>query len=221
MTDRTIIERLERLERAARLGVTPLAATDADGNPSPVAAGELIEASWGNAVVDHVVKRFADETALATWAAPNGALAVTTDTGTIWQRFGGAWTRNVAGMIGYVQAPSTDQSISAASLTIVNGLESSLNITNGRRYRVDTHFSFQVSASETVTCYIYEATTTSYLARGDFYRAGAGGTVSALTSRTFVAPWGGARHFLTFVVCPVAGIVANTLSPGWLTIEEI
>ena len=46
-----VIERLERLER--QFGPTPgtQAATNPDGTPAAVAAGELIEAAWGNAVV--------------------------------------------------------------------------------------------------------------------------------------------------------------------------
>lgn len=49
---RALVARLDQMlsEPAA------LAATDANGNPGTVAAGELIESAWGNAVVTHVVR---------------------------------------------------------------------------------------------------------------------------------------------------------------------
>lgn len=80
MTDDQVA-RLERLlDRIERLGVSvePLAATDTDGNPGAVAAGELIESAWGNAVADHVVKRYALGSRLPA-TKPLGALAVNTE----------------------------------------------------------------------------------------------------------------------------------------------
>lgn len=44
--------------RAAQ--AAPFAATDPSGNPGAVAAGELIESTWGNAVAITVVKRYPD-----------------------------------------------------------------------------------------------------------------------------------------------------------------
>ena len=56
-----------------------------------VAAGTLIQSAWGNEIRNRTVQTFATQAELATWAAPNGAVAVTVDTGTQWQRIAGAW----------------------------------------------------------------------------------------------------------------------------------
>lgn len=64
MTDLAVVDRLARLEDlvgrleavAGLVEVTP-AAVNPDGTPGPVAAGELIQASWGNAVVDTLNRR--------------------------------------------------------------------------------------------------------------------------------------------------------------------
>ena len=62
MTDTAeLVERLEgvvaRLEAAGLIappGPAPLAAVNPDGTPGNVAAGELIESAWGNAVADTI-----------------------------------------------------------------------------------------------------------------------------------------------------------------------
>ena len=78
-----------------------MAATDAAGNPSVIAAGELIEAAWGNANVNHVVKSFASAAQRdSLWTSPpNGAMCVTTDSNTLWQRIAGAWSPRGAGKL--------------------------------------------------------------------------------------------------------------------------
>jgi len=43
-----------RLDQLLATGVTPAAAVNPDGTPGHVAAGELIESAWGNAVVDSI-----------------------------------------------------------------------------------------------------------------------------------------------------------------------
>ncbi len=84
--------RLAMLE--ARAGVAPLAA-----NP-PITIGELtdvpapgsaIASAWAQEVSGRVVQRFANLTALNTWAADNGSVAITLDLNLLWRRVAGAW----------------------------------------------------------------------------------------------------------------------------------
>lgn len=58
-TDTTVLDRLDQIvARLEALGLAvpavPRAALDPDGTPGHVAAGELIESAWGNAVVDQL-----------------------------------------------------------------------------------------------------------------------------------------------------------------------
>lgn len=78
-----------------------MAATDAYGNPSNVAPDELIESAWGNSVAARVLRTFPNKTALLTWAAPNGARAITTDKNWVWQRIAGAWVVIGGARIGF------------------------------------------------------------------------------------------------------------------------
>jgi len=64
---------------------------DGYGNPGLVAAGQLIESAWGNAIVGRTVMRFPDKAALDTVAPSNGALAVTVNEGVVWFGAGGTW----------------------------------------------------------------------------------------------------------------------------------
>lgn len=63
MTDQQTIDRLDALvTRLEALGIpdveaSPRAPVNPDGSPGNVAAGELIESAWGNAVVDTLWKR--------------------------------------------------------------------------------------------------------------------------------------------------------------------
>jgi len=76
------------------IDVAPLATVIAEPGWVPsVAAGAVIESTWGNAVRDRLMHRFASTADRDTnWpAAPSGAMCITTDTGRMWRRTLGAW----------------------------------------------------------------------------------------------------------------------------------
>jgi hypothetical protein len=77
--------------------VSPL--LDVHGNPSLVAADQIIESAWGNSVVGRVVTRYPNKAALDAASASNGALAVTTDYATVWIRDAGSWKPSPAGRV--------------------------------------------------------------------------------------------------------------------------
>lgn len=56
-----------------------------------VAPGTSLMPSWGNAIRDRTVQRFANATELNAWAATDGAMAYTADQGELWERQGSAW----------------------------------------------------------------------------------------------------------------------------------
>jgi len=59
-----------------------------------VAAGTLIQSSWGNEIRNRTVQVFATVTERNNWIAPpHGAIAVTTDTNTVWQRTATTWVK--------------------------------------------------------------------------------------------------------------------------------
>ncbi len=71
---------------------------DSYGNPGAVAAGELIESSWGTNVASRVAARFPNKAALDGWTtAPAGALGITLDNIAIYIRVGAAWRLTAAG----------------------------------------------------------------------------------------------------------------------------
>lgn len=68
-------------------------------NP-PVTVGELtdvpapgspIASAWAQEVSNRIMNRFATKTALDAWAAANGSIGFTADTGTTWVRVAGVW----------------------------------------------------------------------------------------------------------------------------------
>jgi hypothetical protein len=89
-----IVAQLEALTGPPGVPTTHL---DASGNPGLVAAGELIESAWGNAVVTRVINRYPNQTALIATAPPSGTLAVTTDLGVVWIRDAGSWKPTALG----------------------------------------------------------------------------------------------------------------------------
>jgi hypothetical protein len=90
---RSLIARMDQL-------LTPdlRAAVDNAGNPGAVAAGELIESTWGNAVKDRVVQRYATDAALRAATPPFGQLATSPElSGTVWWRTtADGWVRPIA-----------------------------------------------------------------------------------------------------------------------------
>jgi hypothetical protein len=78
-TTEELAARLNTIEAALNsLGGPELfAATDSSGNPSTVAAGQLIESAWGNAVIDRIVRRYATAAARNT-ALPTPAIGTVT-----------------------------------------------------------------------------------------------------------------------------------------------
>jgi hypothetical protein len=96
ITDGTDVVRLRalvtELDRLLAPDLPALAVVDPDGNPGHVTAGELIESAWGNAVVDRVVKRYANKAAIDAVVSPaNGTIALAVDTGWLWLRKAGVW----------------------------------------------------------------------------------------------------------------------------------
>jgi hypothetical protein len=76
-----------------------------------VVDGNIILAAWGNPIRDVTRQVFASKAELdAQWpAAPNGAHAVTLDTGYVWERRAGAWgARMLAGKANYGTNASGD-----------------------------------------------------------------------------------------------------------------
>lgn len=72
---RSLIQRMDQLLATPGLR----AAVDVHGNPSGVAAGELIESAWGNSVKDRVVQKYATDDALRASTPPMGQMAVSTE----------------------------------------------------------------------------------------------------------------------------------------------
>lgn len=72
-----------------------MAAVDASGNPANVAANELVESAWGNAVVARVVRTFANKAAMDA-AAAGYNLAITQSDGALWRRLPAGWSRMTA-----------------------------------------------------------------------------------------------------------------------------
>jgi hypothetical protein len=107
MTTRTdtILERLDAItaQLDALESHPPAPATqlvDPYGNPAMVAAGDLIEAAWGNAVAGRVAHRFPTSAALfATSGYGDGSVAYTTDRGVVWVRAGGLWRPTAVGNV--------------------------------------------------------------------------------------------------------------------------
>lgn len=80
-----------------------------------VVDGNVILASWGNAIRDVTRELFASKAELdAQWStAPNGAHAVTLDTGYVWERRAGAWgARMLGGKANYTTNASGDSIVS-------------------------------------------------------------------------------------------------------------
>lgn len=91
MTDTdTAVARLEAvLDRLERLGLVPpvpgqTAATDPDGYPAAVVSGELIEAAWGNAVVDKLRNHYEQ---LANSFVQSGTAVLGASAGNLYQVF--------------------------------------------------------------------------------------------------------------------------------------
>ena len=92
--------------------ITPAAANDSYGNPGSVSVGDAVDPLWGNAVTTHVTRIYPDAaTRDAQWVTPpRGALCVTTDTDTLWQRTGtgnGVWSPVPYARYGTVLTPWT------------------------------------------------------------------------------------------------------------------
>jgi hypothetical protein len=90
--------------------VTPFAANDSYGNPGSVSQGDTVDPLWGNAVTTHITRIYPDAaTRDAQWVTPpRGALCVTTDTDTLWQRTGsgnGVWSPVPFGRYGTILSP--------------------------------------------------------------------------------------------------------------------
>lgn len=114
-----ILTQLEALGVAVPSPTAPETRMDAHGNPGLVAAGELIESAWGNAVVGRVVQRFPNITALNAWAPGNGAIAGTVTPPTVWIRQGGTWIPD-GGMVPSAKlGRNANQAIPNATLTAV------------------------------------------------------------------------------------------------------
>ena len=102
---RSLVRRMEQLLATPEAQ----AAADANGNPGAVAAGELIESAWGNAVKDRVVRKYANDAALRADSPPNGTLGWSPDVGCFtWERRAGSWRRDVgpASCVVTLSAPS-------------------------------------------------------------------------------------------------------------------
>lgn len=78
-TNDELLARLDVIEAALTSlgGPALLAATDSSGNPSTVAAGQLIESAWGNAVIDRIIRRYLTAAARNT-ALPTPAIGTMT-----------------------------------------------------------------------------------------------------------------------------------------------
>lgn len=87
------IARLRAVLGAGPPVVTPAAAVPEPGWVPSVAAGQVIESAWGNAIRDRLTHRFATVVDRdGSWPAPpNGAQAITLDTFTTWLRRAGVW----------------------------------------------------------------------------------------------------------------------------------
>lgn len=72
--------------------------------PNPPTPGQPVASAWGNAVSVRVVQAYANKAQLdAVWNdAPEGAIAVTTDTFSLWQRRTGVWAKPLALPLGLV-----------------------------------------------------------------------------------------------------------------------
>ena len=90
---------------------------DSAGNPGHVAAGELIESVWGNAVADRVIRVFATTAERdAQWInPPNGAVSEA-PVGTMWNRVAGVWVRTPGSRIISGTSSATPLSLTAVGM---------------------------------------------------------------------------------------------------------
>lgn len=132
--------------------VDPLAATDGYGNPGTVVSGELIEAAWGNAVRDHVIRVFPDTTALSGWAAPNGAVAQA-PVGTLFIRANGVWVPYGERLIGSVSTAVDSGPYQQDVWSDIPGLSISYNAVAGRTYLATLfiHSAMQINGTGSPT----------------------------------------------------------------------
>ena len=75
-----------------------------------VAPGQKVASTWGNEIRDRTVQLFATvaERDASGWAPANGAMCVTQDTGTLWQRIAGAWASRRPFVMGGTPSVTTD-----------------------------------------------------------------------------------------------------------------
>jgi hypothetical protein len=101
-----------------------------------VSPNELIESAWGNTIRDHVVQTFATVAERDTWTgAPNGAVAMTLDSGTLWKRVGGAWLGVPSGTIAYGDTTAAYESGDIGTTAVSVLVTPSVTLHAGRKYR--------------------------------------------------------------------------------------
>ena len=113
--------------------------------------GDRIISTWGNQTYDQTVQQYTSVADRNTqWPTPlDGAMAYTTDTGTLWLRRSGAWKALPLGWVASQLGPATQTDVSA--LATVFTLSASL--TAGRRYKISANvLASQQTASGTPGC---------------------------------------------------------------------
>jgi hypothetical protein len=123
---------------------------------------EVLAADFNNLVQTQVVAQFPNVAARDAWAGPpNGALCVTTDTNTVWQRSGGVWVGikpyNTAwGEVARVTATGNGPLTAAVEMTVNTAAWTAVA---GRRYRVRSRiWVVEGAALGTMTGRIHDGT---------------------------------------------------------------
>lgn len=193
-------------------------------NP-PITVGELtdvpapgspIASAWSQEVSNRVVQRFATKTALDTWAAAAGSLAVTLDTNTLWQRVAGVWLQKpvvwraigngTTGVVGGTQVP-------------VPGLTLTITTLAGHWYRFTSSVSMQATgAGGAFESRLVEDSTIVQVADV----SGAGPSQRQIVSVLLRQPAAGSHTYYVVVVSDAPGATApNTGVQNNFVIEEI
>jgi hypothetical protein len=140
------------------------------GFTNNVVDGQIILAAWGNEIRDRTVQVFATVAERdSQWAtAPNGAMCVTVDTNTLWQRAGGIWVRgplNTAwGVLSALTSPATDQTVTTGEIQLLSStLNATLTISALRYTRMGTSFPINAAGAGIVYVRGYVQGTMRYL----------------------------------------------------------
>lgn len=175
---------------------------------------EMLQADFQGYVADQVVAVFADTTARDTWASPpNGAVAITTDTNTRWQRIGGAWQRFAP----YLAGSNTNTSDTSAYPSTGNLLAVTFTAVASHQYHVIADCQYgAASGSGSMTQVIRLDGTTDLNVRAETW--GATNAGPAICSQAISTPSAGSRTIAVLATASASGLY---FQDGILTVVDL